>query len=254
MVPMAYKQKELVNGTAVPVFLAGNPALLSQISQISGTASIGNQKYNALQATFHKRFSAGLEYQVAYTWSRGMSDAIGYYGQGGQAGSQSAYWQNVFNQRAEWEPDLFRRKTSHRRLVCLRTAFRKRKDVRQLVEQSRRWCRGWLAAGWYFHRAYRVPTDYQSLGRSLGHRCGVSAATWSAPERSACDRIRRALARSERIRRAGSRYVRKRRSRHCARAGDGSHDLTLGRSFTSRSRSISNFEVRRSTSLIRRFS
>jgi hypothetical protein len=107
MVPMAYKQKELVNGTAVPVFLAGNPALLNQISQISGTASIGNQKYNALQATFHKRFSAGLEYQVAYTWSRGMSDAIGYYGQGGQAGSQSAYWQNVFNQRAEWGPTYF---------------------------------------------------------------------------------------------------------------------------------------------------
>ena len=85
----------------------GNPTLLSQISQISGTASIGNQKYNALQVTLRKRYSAGLEYQIAYTWSHGMSDAIGYYGQGGQAGSQSAYWQNLYDQAAEWGPTYF---------------------------------------------------------------------------------------------------------------------------------------------------
>jgi hypothetical protein len=36
-----------------------------------------------------------------------MSDAIGYYGEGGQAGSQSAYWQNVFNQAAEMGPAYF---------------------------------------------------------------------------------------------------------------------------------------------------
>ncbi len=107
MVPMAYKQQLLVNGKPTPVFLAGNPALLSKITQISGTASIGNQKYNSMQANLHKRFGAGLEYNLAYTWSHGESDAIGYYGQGGQAGSQSAYWQNVFNQKAEWGPTYF---------------------------------------------------------------------------------------------------------------------------------------------------
>ena len=36
-----------------------------------------------------------------------MSDAIGYYGEGGQAGSQSAYWQNLYNQKAEWGPTYF---------------------------------------------------------------------------------------------------------------------------------------------------
>jgi hypothetical protein len=91
MVPMPYKQKQLVNGVVTPSpFLSGNPSLLSTISQISGTASIGNQKYNAMQVTVHKRFNAGLEYQVAHTWAHGMSDAIGYYGEGGQAGSQPA--------------------------------------------------------------------------------------------------------------------------------------------------------------------
>src|SRR5579883_364563 len=108
MVPMPYLQKQIVGGQVVPgPYLAGNPSLLSEIAQVSGTASIGNQKYNALQVTMQKRFSSGLEYQVAYTWSHGMSDAIGYYGQGGQAGSQGAYWQNLYNQKSEWGPTYF---------------------------------------------------------------------------------------------------------------------------------------------------
>ena len=54
-----------------------------------------------------KRFSAGLDYQLSYTFSKGMSDAIGYYGEGGQAGSQSAYWQYLYDRRAEWGPTYF---------------------------------------------------------------------------------------------------------------------------------------------------
>ena len=108
MAAMPYKQKQLVNGAVTPSpFLAGNPDLLAKISQISGTCSCANQRYDALQTTVRKRFSSGLEYQFAYTWSHGMSDSIGYYGQGGQAGSQSAYWQNLFNQRSEWGPTYF---------------------------------------------------------------------------------------------------------------------------------------------------
>jgi hypothetical protein len=108
MVAMPYKQKQLIDGVVTPSpFLAGNPALLAAISQISGTCSCANQRYDSLQATLRKRFGSGLEYQFAYTWSHGMSDSIGYYGQGGQAGSQSAYWQNLFNQKSEWGPTYF---------------------------------------------------------------------------------------------------------------------------------------------------
>ncbi len=108
MVPMPYLQDELINGQVVQgPFLSGDPTLRSEISQVSGTASLGNQQYHALQVTVHKRFGMGLEYQVAFTYSHGMSDAIGYYGQGGQAGSQSAYWQNLYDQRAEWGPTYF---------------------------------------------------------------------------------------------------------------------------------------------------
>ena len=36
-----------------------------------------------------------------------MSDAIGYYGEGGQAASQSAYWQYLYDRKAEWGPSYF---------------------------------------------------------------------------------------------------------------------------------------------------
>src|SRR6201999_3426397 len=94
MVPMPYFQKVLnANGTVSPTrFLAGNPSLLADIGQISGTASIGNQDYDALQAVLQKRLSAGLQASLAYTYSKCMTNSIGYYGQGGQAANASAYY------------------------------------------------------------------------------------------------------------------------------------------------------------------
>src|SRR6266851_5249989 len=108
VVPLAYAQRRLVNGKVLPSpYLAGNPDLVSKITQISGTESNGNQKYNSLQAGLRRRFQSGLEYSVAYTWSNALSDAIGYYGDGGQSGSQSAYFQNIYDRRAEWGPAYF---------------------------------------------------------------------------------------------------------------------------------------------------
>lgn len=106
MVPMPYFQKVLnADGTVSPTrYLAGNPTLLSDIGQISGTASIGNQNYNALQALLQKRVSGGLQYSVAYTWSKCMTNNLGYYGQGGQSGQSNWYYQNIYNAAAEWGP------------------------------------------------------------------------------------------------------------------------------------------------------
>ena len=106
---MPFFQKDLVTPGQTPLpspYLAGNPTLVSQITQISGTQSGSNQKYNAMQVSLHKRFSAGLEYQISYTWAHGMSDSIGYYGDSGQSGSQSAYMQNLYDRRSEWSPQL----------------------------------------------------------------------------------------------------------------------------------------------------
>ena len=104
---MPFFQKQLINGQVFPsLYMAGNPTLTGEILQISGTQTGANQKYNAMQVSLHKRFSMGLEYQLSYTWAHGMSDSIGYYGDGGQSGSQSAYMENLYNRRAEWSPQL----------------------------------------------------------------------------------------------------------------------------------------------------
>ena len=112
MVPMPYFQKQLLSPgvTAPSPYLSGNPSLVASLGttgQISGTASNGDQTYHALQAVLQKRLSSGLQYSVAYTWSKCMSDAIGYYGAGGQSGSQSAYWQNLYDKKSEWGPCFY---------------------------------------------------------------------------------------------------------------------------------------------------
>lgn len=107
MVTMPYLQKKLLpDGKVVNSdFLAGNPALQADISQISGTESNGNQSYNALQAVLQKRLSDGLEFSVAYTYSKCMTDSSGYYGSwGAQAKPTSPYWQNLYDKKAEWGP------------------------------------------------------------------------------------------------------------------------------------------------------
>jgi hypothetical protein len=108
VVPMPYFQKKLLpDKTTVPSpYLSGNPQLAG-ITQISGTESCGNQRYDGLQINARQRFSKGLEFQLSYTYSHGMSDAIGYYGEGGQAASQSAYWENLYDRKAEWGPTYF---------------------------------------------------------------------------------------------------------------------------------------------------
>jgi len=108
IVPMPYFQRRLLPGgrTERSPYLAGNP-LLANIAQISGTESNGNQRYDSLQVSMRRRWRAGLEYMLSYTWSKGMSDSIGYYGEGGQAGAQSAYWQYLYDRRAEWSPSYF---------------------------------------------------------------------------------------------------------------------------------------------------
>jgi hypothetical protein len=106
--PSWYLQKRLMpDGTIQPsLYLAGNPAL-AQLTSANTTTSDGNQRYDSLQATARKRFGHGLEYQLAYTWSKAMTDSRGYYGEGGQSSTNSGAPQNVYDRRAEWGPSYF---------------------------------------------------------------------------------------------------------------------------------------------------
>ena len=106
MVPTPYAQKRLVNGQVEPgLYFQGNPALLADISTVSGTSSTGYMTYNALQTVLQQRFSNGLEGQVAYTWSHCLTNNSGYYGTWGsatQATPASPYYQNLYNPRGDY--------------------------------------------------------------------------------------------------------------------------------------------------------
>jgi hypothetical protein len=118
MVPTPYLQGRIAGeagcapvapATTCPsIYFSGNPAFQSDISQISGTASIGSSNYHALQAVLQKRFSNGLNYQVAYTFSRCRTDNSGYYGNwGAQAAPANPYYQNLYDPRADWANCFF---------------------------------------------------------------------------------------------------------------------------------------------------
>jgi hypothetical protein len=84
-----------------------NPAL-SQISQISYTESEAVMNYNALQVTARRRSSHGFEFLANWTYSKGLSNNLGYYGASGGAGdAQSPYWQDAYNGGADYGPTYF---------------------------------------------------------------------------------------------------------------------------------------------------
>ena len=123
MVPFDYAQRVLLPNsacgtppcTAPSPFFANNPTLYSVLGHpsanppvadatVSGTQSNGTMRYNSLQAVLQKQMAHGLQYQVAYTYSKCMSDSTGYYGAWNNALSASAYWQNVYDAKSEWAP------------------------------------------------------------------------------------------------------------------------------------------------------
>ena len=121
MVPFDYAQRVLLPNsscgtppcTAPSPFFAQNPTLYNVLGNpaqggegatVSGTQSNGTMSYNSLQAVLQKQMTHGLQYQVAYTFSKCMSNSTGYYGAWSNALSASAYWQNVYDSKSEWAP------------------------------------------------------------------------------------------------------------------------------------------------------
>lgn len=72
--------------------------VLPSVTQISGTGSWAVSRYNAMQVGARQRLSKGLEYLLSYTWSKTMTDNLGYYGSGGVA-AQGAYSANHYDRR-----------------------------------------------------------------------------------------------------------------------------------------------------------
>ena len=111
MVPMPYLQEQLVNGQPEPgIYFQGNPTLVSELGQVSGTASVGSMNYNSMQAVLQKRYANGLQGQVSYTWSHCFTTNSGYYGTWGTQTAgvpASPYYQNLYNPGADYASCYF---------------------------------------------------------------------------------------------------------------------------------------------------
>jgi Carboxypeptidase regulatory-like domain/TonB dependent receptor len=100
----ASQLQRLPDGTLQPGYLSGNPTLLNQLGNAKLSITNGIQNYNALQVSLVKRLTSGLEFQANYTWSKCLSDAVGYYGGYGQAVGNWYYWQDTYNSRRNYGP------------------------------------------------------------------------------------------------------------------------------------------------------
>jgi hypothetical protein len=84
-----------------------NSCIFSSMGEI---ASIANSSYNALQASLQKRFSHGVSFLAAYTWSKAIDDASSFNMTGSAAkpvAGENDLAQNPFNLAAERGLSMF---------------------------------------------------------------------------------------------------------------------------------------------------
>ncbi len=166
MVPMPYLQKQFLPPsscatppcTAPSIYFSGNPAFQSDISQISGTASVGMMNYNALQAVLQQRYAGGLQYQVAYTFSKCMTDNSGYYGTWGstQGVPANPYYQNLYAPHADYAECYFDVKHSMSAYLIYELPFGRGKrfghDANRAVDA--------IAGGWSINPIFSLRTGF----------------------------------------------------------------------------------------------
>ncbi len=94
------------NQLTAPGATAPYANLVGQTGAVVVTESEAMMNYNAAQMTLRHRQSAGLEYQINYTFSKAMTNNPGFYGTADVNGA-SAYWQNGYNGHADYGPSGF---------------------------------------------------------------------------------------------------------------------------------------------------
>jgi hypothetical protein len=90
------------NQLTAPGATAPYAGIVGQTGIVKVTASDSSLSYNALQAVFRQRITAGLEFTANYTYSKALTDDIGYYGAANI--QQNYYQQNVYNIHDDWGP------------------------------------------------------------------------------------------------------------------------------------------------------
>ncbi len=80
---------------------------LQAVTAIGGTDSYGNSNYNGLQMSYRQRFAKGLEFLASYTYSKTLTDNIGYYGSGGGVAGLGFYQRNYYDRNADYGRAFF---------------------------------------------------------------------------------------------------------------------------------------------------
>ena len=93
-----YRGNQLTSPTATAPYAS----IVGQggIVKITQTESASN--YNALQAFFRQHLTKGLELTANYTYSKSLTDDIGFYGVSNIYSGQY-YQQNAYDMRSEWD-------------------------------------------------------------------------------------------------------------------------------------------------------
>lgn len=109
-----YNQNQLVGGVVQP---GPNAQPLINCCGVGNSPTIryndssGIERYNALQITGAQRLSHGLSFQANYTWSKCLSNGLGYFGQYGDEEAlpgtvsqtnSSFFFQNAYNPNADY--------------------------------------------------------------------------------------------------------------------------------------------------------
>lgn len=94
------------NQLTSPDAVAPYANVVGQNGVVKITGSDSSSNYNALQATLRQHLTGGLELTANYTYSKSLTNDIGFYGVS-NVGSGQYYQQNAYDFRSEWGPAGF---------------------------------------------------------------------------------------------------------------------------------------------------
>jgi hypothetical protein len=144
-------------------------ALNPAVGTTSGTNSIGVGAYDALQTSLRQRPTEGLEFMASYTYSKALSDNVGYYGVGwGQAAGQGYYYLDSYHPLKDYGPSPYDMKNNFSLAANYEVPFGK----------GRKFGKDWSGAknailgGWNINSIFQAHsglpvTVYDGAGQSL---------------------------------------------------------------------------------------
>jgi hypothetical protein len=90
------------NQLSAPGAAAPFASVVGQNGVVKITATDSAMNYQALQAVYRQRLTAGLELTANYTYAKALTDDVGYYGVSNI--QQQFYQQNAYDLHSEWGP------------------------------------------------------------------------------------------------------------------------------------------------------